>query len=140
MTCLSRSKPPTHCQCGLELSTHHVIGTQQPKEGESEQSPREVRLVVVQSVEEKKNDKPADQLQQPPPQQIKWDPEIHTVPSDPDSYGTLFFDGFGQEASRKAPVSVFSSADCACSCTTCPRVVHLDVHVSDALSACAGVP
>lgn len=35
-----------------------------------------------------------------------WDASKHTAPVDPDSYGTVCFDGFGQDASTKAPVSL----------------------------------
>lgn len=45
----------------------------------------------------------AQQLKQQP---AKWDAEHNTICVATDSYGRIFFDGFGQEASRKAPVSV----------------------------------
>jgi hypothetical protein len=36
----------------------------------------------------------------------RWDPEQHSIQTEPDSYGTICFDGFGQVASKKAPVSI----------------------------------
>jgi len=86
----------------LELSTHHEISSHKPEslppqEDNGEQA-NEMLFVQVKS--------PASASKTLQQSEQRWDPEIHTIPSDADSYGTIFFDGFGQEASRKAPVSV----------------------------------
>jgi hypothetical protein len=37
---------------------------------------------------------------------IRWEVEQHTAKTDPDSFGTIRFEGFGLMASKKAPVSI----------------------------------
>ena len=88
------------CQCGLELTSHRItseFAQQNANDGdgdtETEETKEErIRLQAQQVL---------TQLQQ---QALKWDSEQHTILADPDSYGTICFEGFGQEASRKAPV------------------------------------
>ena len=83
----------------MEVANHHVISSDKsPQEGDGVQT-GDSGVVVMKSA--------MNTLFQLPDQQQRWDPERHTVQSDPDTYGTIIFDGFGQEASRKAPVNVW---------------------------------
>jgi hypothetical protein len=97
---------PSHCQCGIELKCHHDPNAQpdlsdigdQAEEGQTPVPvpPPNISMETIFRL-----------IQQQQQQQTKWDPEKHTIEVPPDSYGTIFFDGFGQEASRKAPVGYY---------------------------------
>lgn len=98
------SKTPPQCQCGMTLSGHHVteavVLPDDDDLGEllTDELQNQRRQLAVNMIAKKMMS-----LQQ---QQPRWDPELHTVEREPDSYGTIHFDGFGQVASKRAPVSM----------------------------------
>jgi hypothetical protein len=104
--CSYSSKPPTVCQCGMELSVHHVTeSVEQPDDGAddalTDEQLEQRRQLQVQLIAKKMMAQQSTMAQP-----IAWDPEQHSVQAEPDSYGTICFEGFGHEASRKAPVSL----------------------------------
>jgi hypothetical protein len=87
----------------MDLSIHHVPETDEVSDNELDEDLTDEQL--EQRRQRRVQQIAMETLSQMSQQQLRWEAEQHSVQSDPDSYGTICFEGFGQEASRKAPVS-----------------------------------